>query len=153
MFKVKSMHLIKFFSSVLLTAFLLCLLSSITFAQESTRPPQTARASIRTENFAYKLSDDDFVNTPSWNQEDEPPLSLSRAVKIARENMPRFVKMPEIMKVSDVTLQRMGQDKWYYRVRFSCFGGQCRDLEVRSFVAVVKMDGTFIDPKKIKIEN
>jgi hypothetical protein len=57
------------------------------------------------------------------------------------------------MKVSDVTLQRMGQDKWYYRVRFSCFGGQCRTLEVRSFVAIVKMDGTIIEPKKIKIED
>jgi hypothetical protein len=147
------MNLIKFLPSVSSAAFLFCFLSNVTFAQQPTRPPQAARASIRTENFAYKLSDEDFVNTPSWNQEDEPPLSISRAVKIARENMPRFVKMPEIMKVSDVTLQRMGQDKWYYRVRFSCLGGQCRDLEVRSFVAIVKMDGTIIEPKKIKIED
>ena len=147
------MDLKRFLPSFFLMAFVPGFLCSASFAQDVTRPTQAAQASIRTENFAYKFSDEDFANTPSWNQEDEPPLSLSRDVKIARENMPRFVKSAENMKVSDLTLQRMGLDKWYYRIRFSCLGGQCRNLEVRSFVAVVKMDGTIIEPKKIKLED
>jgi len=132
----------------------MCFSSTITFAQQSSSSISPTKATFRDDNFAYNLSDKDFANTPSWNQDDgEPPLSLSQAVKIARENLPRFVKKADNLKIREITLQSMGNNKWFYRVKFVCFGMQCREQEVRGFTAIVKLDGTIIEPKKIKIED
>ena len=148
------MNQTKFLSSLYLIAFAFCFSTSIASAQESSAIISPTKATFRDANFAYNLSDKDFANTPSWNQDDgEPPLSLSQAVKTARENMLRYVKKADIMKVREITLQSMGNNKWFYRVKFSCYGMQCREQEVRNFTAIVKLDGTIIEPKKIKIED
>jgi hypothetical protein len=132
---------------------LACLSSTVIHAQEAKPSPQ-ARTTIRGGSYAYKLTDQDFANTPSWNQEEgEPPLSLGQAVKVARDNLPRFVKNAESWKMRQVALQSMGQDKWYYAVHFFCLGVACRETEERSFEAIVKMDGTIVEPKKVTIEN
>lgn len=128
-------------------------LSISTLAQEA-KPTARRSSTFRGDSYAYKLTDQDFVNTPSWNQnEGEPPLSVSRAVKIARENLPRFVKSAETWKMRMVTLQSMGEEKWYYRIHFFCSGAVCREIEDRSFTAIVKMDGAIVEPKKVTIEN
>jgi len=148
------MNSTKLLSLLILGVFVVCFSASSVAAQEITKPAPTRKATIRGESFAYKLSDQDFANTPSWNQEEgEPPLSISRAVKIARENLPRFVKSADVLKIRQVTLQSMGEDRWFYRIDFFCFGVHCREIEIRSFTAVVKMDGTIVEPKKITIEN
>jgi len=148
------MSLTKLLSSLILSFFVMCFSTSATSAQETAKPIPTRRATIRGESFAYKLSDRDFANTPSWNQEEgEPPISISRAVKIARENLPRFVKNADVWKIRQVTLQSMSEDKWYYRINFFCSGIQCREIEERSFMAIVKMDGTIVEPKKVTIED
>lgn len=104
--------------------------------------------------YSYRLTDRDFADTPSWNQDEgEPPLSISRAVKIARESLPRFVKNAESWKMRMVMLQSIGgAEKWYYRIHFLCFGAACREVEERSFMSIVKMDGTVVVPKKVTIE-
>ena len=50
--------------------------------------------------YSYKISDDDLVNTPSWNPaKEDPPLSLRKAVEIARINLRRFVKKADDLEV------------------------------------------------------
>jgi hypothetical protein len=140
--------------STLLFAFcVLCFLSVGTPAQE-TKTTVRRSSGFSGDGYAYKLTDLDFVNTPSWNEDEgEPPLSLARAVKIARENLPRFVKSAESWKMRAVMLQSMGEDKWFYRIHFVCSGAPCRELESRNFMAIVKLDGTVVEPKKVTIEN
>ena len=134
--------------------FAVCVLSlSILTSAQTTGTTVRRTSTVRGESYAYKLTDQDFANTPSWNQEQsEPPLSVSQAVRIARENLPRFVRSAETWKMRMVSLQSMGEDKWYYRIHFFCTGAACREIEDRSFIAIVKMDGTLIEPKKVTIE-
>ena len=140
--------------SFFFVACIVCLSSNSIYAQD-TKPTRPPRATITGESYAYKLTDQDFANTPSWNPEEgEPPLSVSRAVKVARETLPRFVKSAETWKMQQVILQSMGDDKWYYRIRFICLVGvACREIEDRSFTAIVKMDGAIVEPKKVTIGN
>jgi hypothetical protein len=147
------MNLKMLFSSFILAACAVWFLPANAFAQE-TKTIVRRSTSFRGDSYAYKLTDQDFVNTPSWNQDEgEPPLSVSRAIKIARENLPRFVKNAETWKMRIATLQSMGEDKWYYRIHFFCSGVVCREVEDRTFTAIVKMDGTIVEPKKVTIEN
>lgn len=143
-------------SSFCLSFCAVCLFSDAVLAQENNKPQVRRTSTFRGDSYAYKLTDQDFVNTPSWNGQDEttePPLSMSRALKIARENLPRFVKNVESWKMRMIMLQSIGEDKWYYRVHFFCSGAVCREIEDRNFTAIVKMDGTIIEPKKVTIEN
>jgi len=127
-------------------------LSVDTYSQD-TKPAVRRTATFHGGSWAYKLTDRDFADTPSWNQDEgEPPLSVSRAVKVARENLPRFVKNAESWKMRMVTLQSMGEEKWYYRIHFFCSGAACREIEDRVFTAIVKFDGTIVEPKKVTIE-
>lgn len=106
--------------------------------------------SIRGETYSYKYTEQDFENTPAWNAENgEPPISISQALKIARENLPRFVENAEIWKTRRIFLQGTNNDKWFYNIAFSCSGAVCKDLPTRQFSIIVKMDGNILEPKKI----
>lgn len=142
-------------SSFFLTACGLVFLPAAGFAQEAKATVVRRTSGYSGDGYAYKMTDLDFTDTPSWNGDEggEPPLSLARAVKIARENLPRFVKSHESWKMRMAMLQTMGEEKWYYRINFFCTGAACRDLETRTFMAIVKMDGTLVEPKKVTIEN
>jgi hypothetical protein len=144
------------FKTILLSAIFvacsICFLPIDTFSQE-TKPPIQRRTTHLSYSYAYKLTNQDFANTPSWNpSEDEPPLSVNNALKIARENLPRFVKNAESWKMRMIMLQSMEENKWYYRIHFFCFGATCREVEDRSFTAIVKMNGTLVEPKKVTVE-
>lgn len=106
--------------------------------------------SIRGETYSYKYTREDFAETPSWNSENgEPPLSMTRALAIARANLPRFVADAENFKTGHITLRETGNDKWFYQISFICRAAECRDLPTRQFLVVVKMDGTLLEPKKL----
>ena len=143
----------KLFSSFFFAVCAVWFLSANAFAQE-TKTTVRRTATYSGGSYAYKLTDRDFTNSPSWNQDGgEPPLSISQAIKAARENLPRFVRNAEAWKMRIVTMQSFGEDKWYYRIHFFCSGVVCRDIEDRNFTAIVKMDGTIVEPKKVTIEN
>ena len=147
------MNFARFLSTLLFIAFMLCFSSSGASAQEISSTISPTKATFRDGNFSYDLSEKDFANTPSWNQDNsELPLSLTQAVKIARDTMPRFIKKAENLKVREIVMQTMGNNKWFYSVKFSCFGAQCYEQKERTFTAIVKLDGTIVEPKKIKIE-
>jgi hypothetical protein len=72
---IKTLFLTLFFAFCVL-----CFLSIGALAQEA---KTTVRRSsgFSGDGYAYKLTDLDFVNTPSWNEDEgEPPLSPARAV-------------------------------------------------------------------------
>jgi hypothetical protein len=143
------------FSSIFVGLCALCILSIDTEAQVK-KPGVQRTSTYVTASYAYKLTNQDFVNTPSWNPNDgEPPISFGRAIGIARENLSRFVTSAEAWKMRTVLLQSLGGEKWYYRIHFFCSGVACReiDIENRNFTALVKMDGTIVEPKKVTIEN
>lgn len=127
----------------------ICFSWTISSAQTAPTPART-KATMRGETYSYKLSDQDFINTPSW-QEDagEPPLSIQKALEIARQTLPRFVQSAELWKARRINLQSISQDKWFYAIYFNCMPAQCRTLPERSFMSVVKMDGTIVEPKRL----
>ena len=149
------MHLKPLFSLFFFALCAMWMLSTDTPAQDK-KPVVRRSSTYVSASYAYKLTDQDFVNTPSWNPSDgEPGISLGSAIGIARENLPRFVKSAEAWKMRTVLLQSMGAEKWYYRILFFCSGVGCREIdnEHRSFTAIVKMDGMIVEPKKVTIEN
>ncbi len=97
---------------------------------------------------SYKLSDLDLVKTPSWKPEQgEPPVSLQRALEIARANLPRFVKNADDFKVKHIILSPLGEDRWFYDFSFDCQGSECQKNSGRYFKIMVKMDGEIVEPK------
>lgn len=146
------MKLKAFFSLFCLTIFGFVISISFTFAQE-TKPNIQRTSTFLSYNYAYKLTNQDFVNTPSWQPEDgEPPISITEALKIARENLPSYVEKANLYKSRMITLQNFSEDKWYYRIQFICFGLGCKEIENRSFATIVKMNGNIVEPKKVTIE-
>jgi hypothetical protein len=98
--------------------------------------------------YSYKISDEDLVNTPKWNPaKEEPPLSLRKAVEIARLNLRRFVKKPDGLDVEKIELRQMGIEAWLYQIGFHCWKDECEDKAGASFNIYVKMDGSVIDPE------
>lgn len=122
----------------------------IAVSAQDEKPIKRPSGSIRGETYRYKYTQDDFAETPSWNgKEGEPPFSLSRAVAIARANLPRFVSGAENFKMRHIMLRATGSDKWFYQISFACSIKECRELPTRQFTIIVKMDGTILEPKKI----
>lgn len=119
-----------------------------TFAQTKKVRP---RMQFRTRNFSYKIYNEDFVNTPKWNAEEgEPPVTISRATQIARANLSRFVDSSEKFKVRSIRLHEAGSSgDWLYWIHFYCSSKECRGLDLRSFVMLIKMNESVIEPKKL----
>jgi hypothetical protein len=102
---------------------------------------------------SYKVSDLDLAATPFWKPEQgEPPVSLPRALEIARANLPRFVKYPDDFKVRHIILSPLGTDRWYYDFSFDCQGSECLKNSGRYFKILVKMDGEIVEPKVIPLK-
>lgn len=122
----------------------------IAVSAQTKKPTVKSTGSVSGETYRYKYNQDDFAETPSWNgDEGEPPLPLSRALAIARANLPRFVIGAENFKMRSVMLRATGNDKWFYQFSFSCAAVTCRELPTRQFALIVKMDGTILEPKRI----
>lgn len=114
-----------------------------------------AQESIQSDGFDcnncevnYTVSSSDFVNMPSWEpeQNDEPPLSMQRALEIARLNLLRFVKDAKDFKVLSIHLTSSGKNHWYYNFGFECETSECKKKR-HHFTIMVKMNGQIIEPK------
>jgi hypothetical protein len=98
--------------------------------------------------YSYKISDEDLANTPSWNPaKEDPPLSLRKAVEIARANLRRFVKKADGLDVEKIELTQMGVEKWLYEVSFHCWKDECEDEAGGNFRIHIRLDGSVIEPE------
>jgi hypothetical protein len=119
--------------------------SSVVYAQSQSTSVSTFYGG---HAYSYKISEEDLVNTPSWNPEKGgPPLSLRKAVEIARVNLRRFVKKADGMAVEKIELRQMGIETWLYQIGFHCWKAECEDEAGNSFTIYIKMDGSVIEPE------
>jgi hypothetical protein len=101
-------------------------------------------------SYSVRLSAEEVSNTPPWNPaREDPPLSVIQAVKIARNELQRFVKnSADEWDISSLGLTQLDFEKWVYTVNFQCYNSRCRDSRAYgSFKVAVKMDGSIIQPK------
>ena|SRR5258708_21389875 len=102
-------------------------------------------------DYSITVSNENLRSTPSWNPEkqDAAPVSLRKAIEIARTSLKRFVtRNTDKWDVEKVTLHQMGKDKWLYEVGFYCFLATCGGDASGGFTIYVKMDGTILEPEK-----
>ena len=135
-----------FFSGLFLLFLTFSFSAHESFSQTSKNRP---RAKIRGENFSYKLFDEDFARVPVWDAEaGDPPVSINRAVNLAKTNLPRFVQNSDNFKIRRILLREYANTgKWFYDISFVCRDKSCRDLSVRHFNVLVKMNEEIIEPK------
>ena len=137
---------IKHFLISLLLPLVLLSLSNFVYAQNESH----GLSFIYGENeISYKFSDLDLAKTLSWKPEqEEPPVSLQRALEIARANLPRFVKNADVFKAKHIALHSLVQSegKWYYDISFDCEASECLKNSDKYFRVLVKMDGRIIEP-------
>jgi len=133
------------FSSLALMLVALHLSSGVVCAQSAS----TSDSFIYGGNiYSHKASEWNLTNAPLWNPaREEPPLSLRKAVEIARESLGRYVKKANDMSVERIELKPLGVDKWIYLVAFYCWKGACEDEAGRYFRIYLKMDGSVIEPE------
>jgi hypothetical protein len=98
--------------------------------------------------YRYEVSDDDLVDTPSWNAEqNEPPLSPRDAAGIASTAFRRFVKTGEKWRVDGIAAHHVSAEKWIYDVSFSCSSARCvKETFTPRFSIILKMDGSVVEP-------
>ncbi|HEV2704759.1 MAG TPA: hypothetical protein VGV59_02475 [Pyrinomonadaceae bacterium] len=98
--------------------------------------------------YSHKASEWDLANAPLWNPaREDPPLSMRKAVELARESLRRYVKKPDDMSLERIELKQLGVDKWIYMVAFYCWEGTCEDEAGRYFRIYLRMDGSVIEPE------
>lgn len=101
--------------------------------------------------YTFEVNYGTLKDTPSWNPEKEDaPISLRKAVEIARRNLKTFVPAADDnWNLLKVNLQRIGENKakWIYQVEFYCFLSKqnCQD-DTGSFTIYVKLDGGIVEP-------
>lgn len=136
------------FRAIILVVFAISF-SSAFHGQTKTETTKSS-GSISGETYRYKYSNFDFAETPSWKSEEgEPPISVSRAVSVARSNLSRFVVGAEKFKLEHLLLMPAGNDKWFYKISFVSYDAPNGASLTRQFSIIVKMDGTLLEPKKI----
>jgi len=108
------------------------------------------------QTFRYEFQDSDFKDTQSWNPETEKsPLSVPKAVDIARINLQRFVSDAEKFEIEEINLERFEPHKWLFKISFHCWDQQCSDTSV-SFPIFLNLDGSVVEPTimpKEKVNN
>ncbi len=98
--------------------------------------------------YTYRLSTSDLVNTPSWNPlSEEPPFPMRKALEVSALNLRRFVKDADGWDVGSISLKQMDTEKWIYEVSFACNHRECSRKNGSSFIFLVKMDGSIVEPE------
>lgn len=100
------------------------------------------------------ITDEQRSRSPTWNIESgEPPLSISKAVAVAKAWGKKTYTRYDDVRIHGVSLSSIGcysaKDKWYYLVNFSpIIDGNA--IYGSGYFAAVLMDGTVIGPVPVK---
>ncbi|MBK9154103.1 MAG: hypothetical protein IPM25_07785 [Chloracidobacterium sp.] len=108
-----------------------------------------AKNRFKGRDYSYSVTSKDFERTPEWDPvKGEPPLSVSKALAVARNNMSLFLTDKRGWQPTSIRLTSTGHQRWYYFVTFSCVEPICADEDgVKGFNILVKLDGTIAVPK------
>ena len=113
----------------------------------------SARSEFRGHYYEYVITNADLKDTPKWDSRNqEPPLSVLEALKIARNNLFIFVDDERGWEATSIRLTSTSKKRWYYFVSFSCTDTVCVEGSGSGFNILVKMDGNVIRPSVKDIE-
>jgi hypothetical protein len=101
-------------------------------------------------NYTVTVTHEALANSPSWKKDEEnPPLSARKAIKLANEMKDSLVKDSENYKwkLDGATLKSAGDEKWYWLIRYEAeFQGNL--IGQPPFLnLVVFMDGKVVKPE------
>ena len=140
----------KYGSALILTIWLFAVSNAIGQDRDPVDFVMNSRWEFRGKTYEYTFTSDDLRNTPEWDsKKGEPPLSISEALKIARNNTSIFVQDARGWEATSIRLTSTSHGKWYYFVTFSCMDPSCVEGPGRGFNILVKLDGTVLRPRMV----
>lgn len=104
-----------------------------------------------TKNYVVTILSDAVAKSPSWKDDEEnPPLSAKKAIKLANEMKDSLVKDSKDYKwkLDEATLKPAGDEKWYWLIRYEAQFQGAASIGVPPFLClVVLMDGKVVKPE------
>jgi hypothetical protein len=103
----------------------------------------------------WEVSFDDVKKTPDWSPDEEPPLPVSEAIRLATSEVPKYTTTPRAYRLDHVEWLHIGNHmddarKWIYIVNFERqyeFEGQT--FSGRGTLRIpVLLDGRAVEGKK-----
>lgn len=123
----------------------------VVLAQERRSYDESKCIYFNYQNQKYSICyfDYDLDKTPTWLPDRaEPPISLRSAIEKSRGFLAKHVEDPQAWQIVEIHLDRVGEkNKWVYEIEFECSEKNCGGNLPLSYRAVLKMDGSFIDPQ------
>ena len=123
----------------------LCLVAALLTAQAES----TFTVEYGGKKYEFRIPEQDLLKTPAWApDQDNPPLSVRRAIDIAKEEIAALLPNGKDWRLYEVTLRPL-DDHWVYLVQFleplrPDGGGQQLS---NGFQVVVLMDGVAVMPR------
>ena len=103
---------------------------------------------IDSKQFYTEFTEKDVPDTPSWNpQRGNPPIRLSKAIEKSKKILSKFVPNSIVWEIESIRYTKVGKDKWVYEIDYYLDRLQATDGLSASFTVILKMDGTFFEPK------
>jgi len=100
--------------------------------------------------YTFRLTDAELDQSPDWNGDDSPPLTVNRAVTSAKDYLSTLpTRHPMTWTLDDVHLRKIGtyKDKWIYTVRFHERPQKDYNGPVYYFQIIVYMTGNIVEPE------
>jgi hypothetical protein len=108
------------------------------------------------KNYTITISREALANSPAWKDDQEnPPLSARKAIKLANETKDSLVKDSKDYKwkLRDAALTPAGDEKWYWVIYYEAeFRGGASTGTPHFLRLVVLMDGKVVKPEVRKDE-
>jgi hypothetical protein len=112
-----------------------------------------SRSEFRGRQFEYSITNEDLKDSPAWDpMAGDPPLSVSRALQLARDKMSYFLTDRTGWEATSIRLTSTSRGKWYYFVSFGCLKPSCADPPTSGFNILVRLDGTVVLPRLVSNE-
>jgi hypothetical protein len=100
---------------------------------------------------ALRVPSDVLASAPVWSQVDDPSLSISKALTIARQHA-AAKSVSSSISLYEIVVKPVActdGNRWYYVFRF---GAASRGAEIRGWLTfAILHDGTVIDPEPIAV--
>lgn len=123
-------------------------------APPSTGPSDVMLRSIRSdgEELRVAVSAEQLAKVPAWDAESDfdPPLARRLAIQLARDSVKKRYPQFEDFAVTSIEMAMITEERWYYFVKFVPKGGGER-VHALGAIAVVLMDGTVVEPKRVEV--